>query len=523
MSWYTLDEMREIMKEIPPSDPQMQEDIYYYAIDNGYLIYDSKANKAACTRCGYVWDIAPGEYAGTHGLKDVCPCCESTLICLSAGRGRASRTEYHRLLSFAEKEGTLWAVLNDITVMFDNFGRPDLYRTPTAVYKMNGKEQRYWKRMSCWYHEDYYTEPGNIRVPNPPGTIYGCSKYTDHVYLPGLEKTVKKTDARYLWEQEYSDANMNIVSRIAVQLKYPSVEKLRKAGFKRLANIKISGMGSRCINWRGDSLEKILKLPKRWVKYLRPLDPSEKMLRLFQHMTEEERQQTPLRVLYDMADSYRSEDVYRAKVAEYMPFKKWCRYIAGQPEQIRAKGYWLTDYEDYIRMATALGMDITKNSIRFPADMRKAHDELTDRYHAMKEAERKKAEEEAVKQLAARMDHVKEITGNAVKAAHLPDDLMIRPAFTQEDLNKESAKLCHCVKTYTRKIALGKCWIFFIRKSEDPNEPYYTLETTTEGKMVQCRGSHNCGMTDEVQTFVDSFTRTLQKQIRKGEKLCQTA
>ena len=61
---------------------------------------------------------------------------------------------------------------------------------------------------------------------------------------------------------------------------------------------------------------------------------------------------------------------------------------------------------------------------------------------------------------------------------------MIVPAICQEDLNKESAKLHHCVKTYGEKLASGRCYIFFVREVSNPTEPYYTLETKSDRKSV---------------------------------------
>lgn len=93
--------------------------------------------------------------------------------------------------------------------------------------------------------------------------------------------------------------------------------------------------------------------------------------------------------------------------------------------------------------------------------------------------------------------------------------LQIMPAMSQEALNLESAELQHCVKTYGDRIASGSCWIWFVRKTDDPDTPFYTMETDTDGHMRQCRGKSNCSMTEEVKDFVKGFEHHLQKQIAK--------
>ena len=58
--------------------------------------------------------------------------------------------------------------------------------------------------------------------------------------------------------------------------------------------------------------------------------------------------------------------------------------------------------------------------------------------------------------------------------------------------------------------------IFFIRRKEEPEKPYYTLEW--HGKVVQCRGSHNCDMTPEVKAFVQIFQEKMTEYASGPQK-----
>lgn len=58
--------------------------------------------------------------------------------------------------------------------------------------------------------------------------------------------------------------------------------------------------------------------------------------------------------------------------------------------------------------------------------------------------------------------------------------------------------------------------IFFIRRKEEPEKPYYTLEW--HGKVVQCRGSHNCDMTPEVKAFVQIFQEKMTEYASEPPK-----
>ena len=57
----------------------------------------------------------------------------------------------------------------------------------------------------------------------------------------------------------------------------------------------------------------------------------------------------------------------------------------------------------------------------------------------------------------------------------------------------------------------------FIRKAENPDLPYYTLELSPKGDIVQCRGNHNCDMTDEVKAFVKLWHETVVMKKKKGK------
>ena len=83
------------------------------------------------------------------------------------------------------------------------------------------------------------------------------------------------------------------------------------------------------------------------------------------------------------------------------------------------------------------------------------------------------------------------------------DGLFVRLPNKLEELKEEGETLHHCVGTYMEKVSKGETMIFFIRKKADPEKPYYTLEW--KGRVVQCRGSHNCDMTPEVKAFVEIF------------------
>ena len=78
---------------------------------------------------------------------------------------------------------------------------------------------------------------------------------------------------------------------------------------------------------------------------------------------------------------------------------------------------------------------------------------------------------------------------------------------TASAIANEGVKLHHCVGTYIDKVVKGETNILFVRKLDAPSVPYYTMEVGKSGRIVQCRGQNNCGMTEEVKEFVKEFCK----------------
>lgn len=63
---------------------------------------------------------------------------------------------------------------------------------------------------------------------------------------------------------------------------------------------------------------------------------------------------------------------------------------------------------------------------------------------------------------------------------------------TPKELVKEGRQLRHCVGEFTNKIIKGKTNIFFLRKQEDINKPFFTIEVSSRKKVKQVHGFDNC-------------------------------
>lgn len=82
------------------------------------------------------------------------------------------------------------------------------------------------------------------------------------------------------------------------------------------------------------------------------------------------------------------------------------------------------------------------------------------------------------------------------------------------DLVNEGKKLHHCVASYVERVSENKTTIYFIRKKDAKDEPFYTVEVQ-KGIIKQVHGLSNCNPTTEVLMFVTRWAEA--KKLLLGE------
>lgn len=176
------------------------------------------------------------------------------------------------------------------------------------------------------------------------------------------------------------------------------------------------------------------------------------------------------------------------------------RYIA---KQMRG-GKFVTwesarrDCMDYWKdLKTLEGADLESLAAVFPSNLAQSHARIV--------AAKK------YKQNAELVNKFKKTSKRMESLAWEQGDLLIRVAESESELIAEGKILGHCVGGYGEMHCSGKC-IFFIRRMDSPEMPYFTLQLDTKtGRVIQNRGRHNCGKTKEVEEFEAAWLREIVK------------
>ena len=149
----------------------------------------------------------------------------------------------------------------------------------------------------------------------------------------------------------------------------------------------------------------------------------------------------------------------------------------------------------------------------YPKNFQKAHDEKADEYIKLKD---KQAREEAKKFNKLLKELRKQAKDDDAMNLRV-EGLFIRLPNKLNELKKEGETLHHCVGTYTSKVVKGETTIFFIRREEEPDKPFYTMEWK-DNRIAQCRGFKNCDMTPEVKAFTKLFEEKMLENINGEQK-----
>lgn len=169
----------------------------------------------------------------------------------------------------------------------------------------------------------------------------------------------------------------------------------------------------------------------------------------------------------------------------------------------------INQYEDYMDMCKKLKKDTTDEMVYRPRELKRRHDEAVAEI-ALREAEIK-AEE-----YSERYPEAEKVLGEIkAKLEYSDDSYMIIVPQKISEIVAEGRVLEHCVgkvDRYFDRIAQRETYICFLRKTEEPTVPYYTIEVEPGGTIRQHRGFDD--KEPEINK-IKPFLREWQKEIRK--------
>lgn len=191
---------------------------------------------------------------------------------------------------------------------------------------------------------------------------------------------------------------------------------------------------------------------------------------------------------------------------DFISRERMFRYFLTQQEDYREAKNFIADYIDYISECAILGANRSDTAVKTPRSLKKAHDWAT--------TERKVQEKQAYEGLVAAVyDSIHALTEWSDGTYQI---IMPRSA---REIVEEGIRQNHCVGRYVERVATGESVILFLRRVEDPEKNFYTMEIKKDMRrchIVQVRGERNIAATDEVNAFCKKYTRWFNRRSLSG-------
>ena len=364
-----------------------------------------------------------------------------------------------------------------------------------AHYQFNAMA-RSWRNLGEWVQRAKLTD--DIGCPK----MYAAS-------LPNLDGS--GAENAKLWEyMEQSNAAKTFypVAYLRLYFKHPNVENLVTAGLGKLVGDGINGeMTHRYytglapqtaapklewVGWKEKRPAQMLGMTKQELRTWREYGLGVDCLRTWKELDT-----LPCGVSFrDLCAAMKAIGAYdtRRILREKLPMMRTINYIERQEQD-------LTQLEDYWRMAAVAGCDLNQDAVRWPKDLRTAHDRMSETIQYERVSGK-------CQQAFAAM------TARCAGLTWEHDGICIRPAETPLELIREGSTLHHCVGRYSDAHARGRI-ILFVRHTRRPERSWYTLNIdVTSKREIQLHGYGNefahgkkLKIPRRVREFVDLWER----------------
>lgn len=280
------------------------------------------------------------------------------------------------------------------------------------------------------------------------------------------------------------------LSWLRLYIQHPNVEYLMKSNYGHLIteyDAAFYGGTAQlvphdCINWKSNDLLKMLGLNRDEFKALRGNEHSYAAYRMWRESFPKYKPDELLMLAKVFGMERGTAEMFATKTG--LKVKRIARYLT-ENEIVRG------DYRDYLKQCEDMRYDLHDTAITMPHDFAAMHTRLSSiiKYGnsaGVAEVFRQRMEER--KELEFREGY-----------------LIIRQPESFEEIVAEGQALSHCVGGYAERHALGKLHIMFIRQAVEPEKPFYTMEVSTTGKVIQVRGLRNMDPTDDVKELVEHY------------------
>lgn len=504
------EDMALVPKIMPGFEEWMRKDVAkeYYMIYE----YDSKgAKNGYCSRCKKIVPISGAK----RGKETKCPACKAAAVFKASGRIQTLTTGYYYAEAIQKFKGGIVVRKFSQNQWYrgTDYKKPNMrtFEEERIMIFDSGKIKRYvWESYKQKYTR-WCLEPGYI--PNKR-TYYWSERIKLYKKnIASLKKhSLLKQSAIDLWPE----LPTSTTSYIAMEQGNPAIEMLAKLGMFRLAKgIMNEPYDNKLLAQDETEISKLLKVDRSRLKRLASMDANVGMLKWMQ-LEKNANTIWPDEMIKDFGESgievedFGFLDIKLSFVQLHNYLKKQAALMDDTLKQA------LITWRDYHNMAEQLKMNTKNEQIAKPKDVKRAHDE------AVLNSQRGNLKKKA-KEIEKKWPKVNKQLPKLKKYEFTFGDYMIVAPAEVLDIVVEGTILSHCVHTcdyYFDRIQKDESYLFFLRRSSQPDVPWYTLEVEPSGNIRQKRttGDNQNADFQKAIKFLKQWQQYFKKQLTEEEK-----
>lgn len=391
----------------------------------------------------------------------------------------------------------------------------DYWEPEMSVYENErvilGKDMR---RKRTYVMEDY-KQRGHMRwcEASQGGYYY---RQDCVMYMNNLEETLgEKTRGVDLWSALRGDTGISVDAEriLHTVMKYACIEYVQKAGLYTIENELLETEGfQQEYDVSANTLSGFLKMDKQRIHRLREIDGNIWAVKALRYEEKTGDKVSQDHLIYVNQERINVGGLHMKETG--MSLCRTLNYLKKQSEINHMRFHEiLRFYGDYLNMAKQRGMDLTDEIVCHQREMRKYHDQYVRENEEKKNRKRDSEVDQKFQGITAEYER------NSQHFAWKNKKYVIKVPQYAHEITEEGRLQHHCVGAsdqYMRKMDDGKSYILFLRRAEESETPYYTLEVDWDGKIIQAYGAYDRKPGwEDVKTALEKFTARVKKRANK--------
>lgn len=505
------------LKQTPKLPKNFEEWLNKESIPEHFIFYNYSNKKLKEGFCTYCENNVLVENP-LHKTKGVCPCCHKKIEYKALGRVGHFSTDYFPSYIIQRcKDG----------IMIRRFwARRIYYRgapfAPQLVFDEGRRIicDKTGKPLRAYFYGDYKRR-GMRWISNNIHTIGSYYSRDGRIYensLKNLSKKELKGTALLEW---YKLKNGCLDAEIYLSLlkEHPYIEKFIKAGLIKLASEVLDhSYYSIKYDVKADesSLIKLLCLDASKFKEFKDSDGGSEYLQWLQY-----EKKCGKTISIDIKNWFIKNNILPCNlnfITDKMNAIQIYNYLNKQmcATAMNCKEV-LEMWKDYLEMAIKLNIDTSDEIIYRATKLRQRHAELIKKLQEKGLNERAKEILKSYPKIPAVLASIKS------KYEYVGKEYSVIVPKGIEDILLEGRNLNHCVAEqdrYLDRIERQEAYIFFLRKNEEPDVSYYTLEVEPGGTIRQKRSKYDRQYADidDAKKFLKEWQKIIKKRLNKYDK-----